>query len=122
MRTKILSVCLMTAMLALGACQSKKTAGVAPGPMNVESFTAASQIVVKGKLLDVSIAGDKLAGRIGVDKTLRGIVEEKIIELKEARIIAGDPKGLTPGAGVYVGFDAKKSGVYQNLKIMKALD
>lgn len=121
MRTKIFSVCMVAAMLALGACQGKKPA-VNTGPMTVDAFTAASQNVVKGKLLDVSVAGTKMAGRISVDQTLRGMVSEKSITLKEARIVAGDASSLTPGAVVYVGFDAKKSGVYENLKIMKALD
>lgn len=121
MRTKILSVCMVATMLALGACQSKK-APVAAGPMTLDAFTASSQVVVKGKLLDVSTTSTKLAGRISVDKTLRGVTNEKQIELKNARIIAGDAKDLTPGSSVYVGYDAKKSGIYENLKIMKALD
>jgi len=122
MRTKILGVC-VAAMLALslGACADKKPLPNT-GPMGVDDFTAASQIVVKGQLLDVSVAGSKLAGRIGVTHVVRGEFAEKNIELKEARIIAGDPKDLTPGTQVYVGFDAKKSGVYTNLKIMKALN
>lgn len=121
MRTKIFSVCMVAAMLALGACSEKK-APIAAGPMGVDAFTAASQNVVKGKLLDVSVAGTKIAGRIAVEKTLRGVVAEKTIELKNARVIAGDASSLTPGSGVYVGFDAKKGGNYENLKIMKALD
>ncbi len=124
MRTKTIGMCIVAAMLALslGACGEKKKGPANVGPMGIEEFTAASQNVAMGKLLDVSVANNKIAGRIQIEKVLRGQVSDKMIEIKNAKIEAGDASSLTPGTPVYIGFDAKKSGVYENMKIMKDVD